>query len=299
MTKSVNLSKYFLLLLLSSLLTVLTLLLGAPFLRALHKAYGSILYWLPGLFFAGLFLSLQAMPLSIFVLSIWMTVGVYGEIEKRGGGWSLACWISLGLGTGIFLGGFAYQMHGSGIDSWDKYFLLFTELTKKIEAIAPNMKIDPVMIGKIIPAAVVHLLILALAQALILEKKILSWLELSYYNVASQMRLLEFKTQDYFVWMSLIASFVSLINFNLGWLESIGHNVLIIAATVYFFQALAIIESYLRFVKAGVGMRLSTYILISFMVFGNLFLLLSVVGLIDYWLDFRGRFRRVKTAELN
>jgi uncharacterized protein YybS (DUF2232 family) len=63
---------------------------------------------------------------------------------------------------------------------------------------------------------------------------------------------------------------------------------------IYLFQGLAVLEvSFLAF-------RIGTFwkVLIYVLVVGQLFFLLSAVGVIDYWVDFRQRLTKWKRPEI-
>ena len=64
---------------------------------------------------------------------------------------------------------------------------------------------------------------------------------------------------------------------------------------LYFFQGLAVLEVAFRIFRTGAFWRFVIY----FFIVGQLFLLLSAVGLIDYWVDFRSRMRRAYRREEN
>ncbi|MBO9668271.1 MAG: DUF2232 domain-containing protein, partial [Bdellovibrio sp.] len=70
-------------------------------------------------------------------------------------------------------------------------------------------------------------------------------------------------------------------------------NIVNVALVLYFFQGLAVLEVLLNSMRAGTFTRVLVYIILV----GQLVLILSIVGLIDYWLDFRGRIRRMSVPK--
>ena len=65
-----------------------------------------------------------------------------------------------------------------------------------------------------------------------------------------------------------------------------------ISLVLYFFQGLAVLEVLLNALKAGMFTRVVVY----FFLVGQLFFVLSAVGLIDYWADFRRRLSKPGSA---
>jgi hypothetical protein len=79
-------------------------------------------------------------------------------------------------------------------------------------------------------------------------------------------------------------------NFNIKALEILGVNIVNVMTVLYFFQGLAILEVSLRSFRAGALTRAALYIILV----GQMFPLVSAIGLIDYWVDFRRRLRKIR-----
>jgi hypothetical protein len=140
-----------------------------------------------------------------------------------------------------------------------------------------------------VPSAIAIVLILALGVGLIFERRVFSWLNLPREKIASQLKLLEYRVPDFFIWVAMIAFLLTMVSFGGKAIAILAVNIVNVALVLYFFQGLAVLEVLLNSMRAGTFTRVLVYIILV----GQLVLILSIVGLIDYWLDFRGRIRRM------
>lgn len=277
------------------LLSMTTVILGSPFLRILRSFYGPKIYWSFGFVVSGAAWLLNAQPLAIFISSVWMTLGVYTELERKGMGWWSAglTGVSAGAVTAASGIGGAFGMHG--INTIDELNRLVEQFVQQVQTMNPAVKLDPSVLVQQIPSGVIVILIIALAMGLIFERNVSSWLNLPHEKVSSQLKLLEYRVPDYFIWVAMIAFLLTMVSFGGKAIAILGVNIVNVAIVLYFFQGLAVLEVFLRFMKAGVLMRSLSYLILV----GQMMLLLSVVGLMDYWIDFRRRIHRMKAAENN
>jgi hypothetical protein len=72
-------------------------------------------------------------------------------------------------------------------------------------------------------------------------------------------------------------------------------NVFNVLVILFFLQGLAVVEQLFQLLRAGRILRWVSYCIVVL----QLFLFVSVVGFVDYWLDFRKRFSKFKPAETN
>ncbi len=275
--------------------TVLTIVFGTPFLRVLHKGFKPLWYWSFGLLVTSLFIWAQSMMFASLVGSVWLLVGSYGEFEKRGLGWKKSSVLSLLISTIVMVAGFMSAFKTFGITSWDRYVLIISEVLENFRKMSPALKFDPNIIAEQTPSVVVSLLVLGLAKALIFEKATARYFKVSVDKIASELKLLEFRLPDSVIWIFLLSFLFSLVSFGVPWLATVGFNIVNVGVILFFFQGLAALEVFFMVMKTGFIFRFLTYIILV----GYLFVLLSVVGLIDYWVDFRARMRRLQTAETN
>lgn len=270
------------------LLSVLTVFLGTPFLRVLRKSYGPVVYWSLGLIFSAL-----AFQLWFLIASLWILIGVYHEAEKLKKGWWLAGILSVALSFSFGWFSAARFLDAKGIQSREQIVEMIGEFTANVEALAPSFKVKAEDIYNQIPSLLIMTLMLTLANAVIFERRVLDWLALPIPEDSSQesKKLLELRVPDYFIWVALVALLFSAVSFGSKAVEVFALNVVNVSTVIYFFQGLAVLETYLRLLKAGFLMRFVTY----FIIVGQLFLLVSIVGLIDFWADFRTRMLKLNS----
>ncbi|MEN0058101.1 MAG: DUF2232 domain-containing protein [Bdellovibrio sp.] len=280
---------------LSILLSMFTVVLGAPFVRVLRKTFGPLAFWILGLAVTGAAWLLNAQPLALIIGAVWMTLGLYDELEQRGCGWWVSGLTSVGLGAVATALGLGAAFKANGINTYAEVVKLVERFTQQVQEMSPLVKIDPEILTQQIPSTLVVMLVVALGVGLIFERRVFSWLNLPREKMASQLKLLEYRVPDYVIWIAMTAFLLTMVSFGGKAIAILAVNIVNVALVLYFFQGLAVLEVFLNSIRAGVFMRVLTYIILV----GQLLLVLSVVGLIDYWVDFRGRIRRMKTAEHN
>lgn len=278
----------------SILLSMFTVVMGAPLMRVLRKSYGASAYWFFGLAVTAVLWLMKAEPLALFVGSVWMTLGVYGELEQRGLGWWISGLLSVLVGALATGWGLFQALKMNGIHSMAEMQIALDDFIAKVQAVNPNVKIESGFLLQQIPSVIVIVLIVALGLGLIFEKKTFSWLNIPREKVASQLKLLEYRMPDFMIWVAMVAFLLTMVSFGGKATAILALNVVNIAVVLYFFQGLAVLEVFLNTMKAGVFTRILAYVILI----GQLFLLLSLIGLIDYWVDFRKRMKNLEARSL-
>lgn len=295
MKKTATAQKFITISSLSILLSMLTVVLGAPLLRVLRKAYGPFAFWILGLLVTGTAWFLNAQPLALFLGSVWMTLGAYMEMEQRGLGWWISGLLSLFAGSMASGLGIFAALKMNGINTYAEVLKLVETFTQRVSEMNPAVKLDPEILAQQIPSAVVIVLMLALGLGLIFERRVFSWLNLPHEKIASQLKLLEYRVPDYMIWVAMTAFLLTMVSFGGKAIAILAVNIVNVTIVLYFFQGLAVLEVFLNSIRAGVFTRVLTYIILV----GQMLLVLSIVGLIDYWVDFRSRIRKMTTVGTN
>lgn len=219
------------------------------------------------------------------------------ELEQRGTGWWVSGLLSVFAGACFSSLGVYGAFKVNGINTAAEVQKLAEQLAAKVTEMNPAVKLDAMILMQQIPSAVVILLVLALGVGLIFERRVFSWLNLPREKIASQLNLLEYRVPDYFIWVAMTAFLLTMVSFGGKAIAILAVNILNVAIVLYFFQGLAVLEVFLNSIRAGLFTRILTYIILV----GQMLLFLSIIGLIDYWVDFRGRIRKMtrlpKTSE--
>jgi hypothetical protein len=125
---------------------------------------------------------------------------------------------------------------------------------------------------------------------------VMSWLAAVYLSVlferreASSLRpqLATFRLPDAFVWLAIGALLGSFGHFQGHGLQVLSTNVLSVCALLFFFQGIAVVARSLEALRMTVFWQWA----FIFLIVVQLAWLVSIIGLVDYWFDFRGRLER-------
>lgn len=260
--------------------------LASPFIRVFASTAKSKIFWFVGLFLVtGLFVFHLSIA-SIYVGAVWMTLGLYSEFEKRGLSWRKAS--LLGITSGFIFAVFCFFLmknSQSQLSEIKETILLPLETALKNRLTADE--ITQLNLAQYIPGIFLAILTTALALSLIFEIQIFNLLKLKREKLVSSMKWIEFRVSDSFVWVALTAVFFSLVNFQSEIVRSIALNISIVSGVVLFFQGISIIEYMLRFYRVGFFTKLMVYLFIL----GWAGPAVVILGLADYWLEFRKKMR--------
>ncbi len=265
--------------------------LGAPFLRAFAVAARSRVFWTVGAVFVfTLFVfgknDNQISQAAVYVGAIWMTLGSYNELEKRGINWKLAGSFSLLAGILFAAAGYFYlSLNQANSEILNQ---LVTPLHLAINKAFPESPIEMKMLVGFLPGLFIASLFGALAFGFLLESRVSRLFGVHKFKVASGLKWLEFRLPDIFIWASLFALFFSIINLNNKVLQTISINILIVSAVAFLVQGLTVMEFVMRSLRFGPISKSVTYVFIFF----QLAPFVVFIGLVDYWADFRKFVRR-------
>jgi len=275
----------------SILMTMITLIFGTPFLRAIKRSYGALAFWGLGLLISVIFWQLKAHLLLVFISSIWVSLGAQMAGEKWGLRWWSSSFLGLFLGSLVgFVGAYGLLV-SYGLTSEESLMGLLQEFLANLQTNQVKMKLNAKEMLQIVPGLFVVVLELALGMGVIFEKKVFRWFDLPRERFVSQVSLLEYKLPDAMIWISLVTLLVSFVDFGFQPLMVVGINFLYILVVLYFFQGLAIIEMFLKAIRAGFFGRFLVY----FLMVGQLLPVVAFLGFVDFWIDFR---RRIRIAEI-
>lgn len=277
------LRSYLLMMIMTIAMTSVTLVFGAPLLRVLRKHFGAKVFWFSGLVTTIVFWLVSAQPMAILLGSVWMTLGIYTELEHHGWHWWRSA-ISSILSVMLFLTGTLYYLViRSGLANVESLQKLSLRWSETIQQINPSLKIEPEVLMQQAPSWVVVMLILCLGFGLIFESRAFQLFSIRREKIATQINLRQYKVPDYFIWIALTALFFTAVDLKSTLVSAIAVNIVNISMVIYMFQGIAVLEAALTVFRIGPLMRFFTY----FILIGQLIPLLSVTGLADYWVDFR------------
>lgn len=298
-SRSKPFGKFFLVLTFGFVISALFTFLGTPILRVLRNVYGSRLYWLSGILVSGLLLSVDPglVLISFLLLSCWVTVGVYQEFEERGRAGFYTALLSALLGSTVMIGGPYLFSSLVGLNLEDEIRKSFEDMLRQLvggkNLAEYGLKIDVIMSQ--IPSMVAVIQSACLGFALMFDRKMAAIFGVRFENIATRMKLLEFKVPNYLIWVAMASFLLSFLGGVPELIAKISLNIFISLMGIYFFQGLAVVEFLFVVLRTSALLKALIYLLII----GQLFFVLSLVGLIDFWADFRLRIKRWKMLEKN
>lgn len=260
---------------------------GAPFVRVLSASVKSITFWFVGTVFVALLFVFNFSIASVYVGAVWMTLGLYSEFEKRGINWKPTSLLAILAGFFFTIISLVVKSNGRIEDSSAVKDLL-QPMQVALKNIMTEEEFYKLNIIQYLPGIFLATLVTSLAISFIFESRIFELFRLQQEKIASSVKWIEFRTPDLFIWISLFGYFFSLINFEISHLKIISINISIFTATVFFFQGIAVMEYLNRFYRVGRFTKMAVYLL----VFGWMGPGVCLVGLLDYWVDFRKKVRK-------
>ena len=272
--------------------------LSAPLLRTLSVTVKGRIFWMIGtVLVASLFAigsqNYLVSETAVYVGATWMTLGAYNELEKRGINWKTSGLISLIVGLLFALAGYFLVMkHQSSEDVLQR---IVEPLRQAMVEMYPNFDMTQLKFENFILGMLGGFLASAILVSLIFEAKIARLFNIRRERIVTGLRWLEFRLPDAVIWTVLISAFVLV----QSWMEVEGLrilaiNLLLVFVAPLFFQGMAVVEFMLIITRSGPILRSITYLIMIL----QLMPFVVLLGLVDYWADFRRLFRK-RTKQLN
>lgn len=269
-----------------------TVILSAGPLRALRKSSPFWVFW-PVVFLitAGFWFVSPYFAIAKFVaagfLAVAILVGFFTEIENLGGSTGIAAFgsiLALIAGIGVGFGAWAREQKLSPltwVTTWVETGL------SRLREVNPTIHIEADQVVSQLPSAIIILALVTLALAIVTEG---TWLRIlrQCQNAKGEKYWLNFRLGDVEIYLFMVVLLASFLNHGVKWLTILGFNALNVLVVLYFFQGMAVI--YKACDRYGVSYFWKTFL--GFILVLQLALIVAVVGVADYWIDFRRRFNR-------
>lgn len=265
----------------SVLLTFVGGVLGGAPLSVLRQQVGGFPYWLIGLGTAVLFWGMKMPGLTFFFLINVVIVGLLTEVRKTKLSESIQ-WLSVFLLTfGLTAASLSILTAVFKIDLIANFWARVSEALLLVPDLAKTITNTEVL--QQLPSIGGTYIMFCLAATLIMERTFFSWsdekLPVSYH-------LSQFRLPEPAIWVLIASMLFAFGNFGLPQAKLWALNIFNIALMAYFFQGLAVVTKYFQAFNVGKFWRVFWYVLIAL----QLFVLVSVLGVVDYWVDFRKSF---------
>ena len=274
---------------LTFLTTVFGFIWGAPFLNIFYHLISPYLFWFLLSSLSALLWFFEYPFLSGIFMSLSFLVVFQFELQKKSSLW-ISCFLSLIFSFTIAVLFFWLWTLKLGPSWYEQLLNTFQQFTSHSLLENLSSKVEPKTLLFQIPSIGICALCVALFLSLILEKKLLTWIQ---YKPVPPLRnqkhkLLEFRNPNFIIWIFIFSTAGSFLKTKIEWFQIISINVLNVTLMFYFFQGLCIVKKCFIVYKIKPLYRFILYILIAL----QLFLSVSFLGILDFWFDFRKKTRR-------
>ncbi len=281
--------KYFKYLMLAIFSVIFTpFFMGGPFAKTLHRQAGPLVM-LGLLFFLTAPVMFAVFPIGSYVFALFLLIFIQAEFEKRGYRFWKTVVLAFAAATLFWVVSTQVWMLSIGL-TWASLFDQAVEhFLKQIQTL-PNfsqVKMTKEMFIQQIPGVFFSIFILFLGFGIGLERKTHHLFRFHYERYASQMRPLEFRLPDPVLWVMLMSALFSMFD-QVPIIQILAQNLVALGFAAYFFQGLAILEVFLIFIRAHPFLKFFIY----FALVGQLLLVISAIGFVDFWLDLRKKMRK-------
>lgn len=273
------------------LMTGLTFVLGALPLKSLRRGAGRVTYWGACLFVTILLFGFHLQFYAVSFLSLVVLVGLFSEFEELGLALVPSAFFALLITTMLSGSGFAFWVFSVG-PAWQQTVLTFLQgALDPLLQINTNIKIEARDVMSQLPSLAVISWMVALYVAVLLEPRLTAPSAKPLPKSRFRKELPEIRVPDVVVWtfiISLLGAFGSFKALDMAAVHSVGVNTFNICLVVFFFQGLAVVNKLFDSLKMGWFWQT---LLMVFIIL-QLFIFVSLLGLIDHWLDFRARIEK-------
>lgn len=273
---------------LSFALSSLTGVLGAVPLMFLRREVGRVWFLIFNLaLVSGLTLTKNPVLWIPYLIST-LLVAFYFETEHWGyfksGFFSVLKTLAL-----VFAGAFIYfRLQETSVLAWAT--TVVHEFVQSIQKVDPSIKIDPAGIVKQLPSILFTVLGVTMWLAILFDRKLRG---VSRLFGPKEDPLLNIKLPDQLVWLAITTLLFSFVKTPIPALQEVALNLLNGILLLYFFQGLSIVAFAFTQFQLGPFIRALLY-----MVFvTQLFLFVSILGILDYWLNFREKIFKTPSEE--
>lgn len=281
--------KLILMVMVSILGSALPFILVAPFIRVAYKNHSRLTFWIAFSCAIAFLVLMGWVPIAISLMSITILIGLFSEIFERFKKLFIAGFIALIVSSLATVLATQQWLIYKGTTLVARLHEQIQMVLKQAHQMNSIVKFDPeILIGQA-PSVLVSLLILSLALALMFESSVAKLMKFPMEKVES-LSLLSFKLPDGFIWVAMISFLFSFIDLGSKPLSITATNIVNVMVVLYFLQGLAVIETFFVALRFGFFIRFMTYVV--FLI--QLFFLVAAIGLIDFWVEFRKRFVRIR-----
>lgn len=274
------------------LVSFIAIIFTGPFVRVLRRHLGAWRFWVLAAGFFAALIGFQQYFLALTVGMTWLSLGLQLEFELRG--WSFVKSSSLALILTMLVGGLGTDgllaLQGQ---TWQDVFVSFADLLKQIPSFkAVSSNITSEWFVSQLPSVVVISLLMEMIIGNSGEGVVAGWFGFYYQRLPTRLKLSEFRVRDSYIWVFLGSLGLVVVDLGSKFIQMFALNLVNLSVVLFFLQGLAVTVVFLRVTRAGFFTRALTVLVV---LLGQGILILGILGLVDYWVDFRGRMRKQRS----
>lgn len=277
--------------LIAAVMSIIPFLFSAPFVRVNRLGSASKLFWFTHLVICSVLWFTGLEPVAISFGSVTILVGLFSEVQSRYNNVFVSGPVAIAASFGTIVYTTQQWLNHQGIQLTDRIKEQVQLIVNQATAMNSLAKFDVETLTLQTPSALISIMIIALSLSLILEDSFASLFRIANHK-AKSFDLVEFKLPDFLIWIAMSAFLFSFLDLNNKVITALSMNLLNILIVLYFFQGLAVVESFFTALRFGIFIRILTYVVFLF----QLFFLVAAIGVVDYWVEFRSRFLKGKTV---
>jgi hypothetical protein len=278
-----------LMVLLSILGSAIPFLFAAPIVRVVYRSYSKVSFWAAYSFGTILLVAGGFVPVAISLMSVTLLIGIFSQVFEKYKSMFVAGFVALAVSSVTTVSATQQWLVYKGTSLSVRLHEQVQLVLKQAQQVNSLVKMDPDQLVGQAFSVLVALLIMSLALALILEQPVSRLLKFTSENT-ERPQLMNFKLPDSYIWIAMVSFLFSFVDIGNKNFSMVATNIVNIMVVLYFFQGLAVIESFFTALKFGFFVRFMTYVV--FLI--QLFFLVAAIGVIDFWVEFRRRFIRIR-----
>lgn len=243
--------------------------------RYLRLTFGRTAFLMSSAASIGLLAALGLWQWALVYATICLLIGLYREMEEKNSSIFLASLVAVTLTTGFNLFAVLGYSQWAGLNLKSLLLEKSQPVLQQLHQI-PNFK-----------DADVENLLWYLPSGFVITMMLIIFISLTVYrrpmSRKDRFAMRMFRLPDWAIWFFIASLGATFIKTDNQWISMIAMNVLAISLAAYFFQGLAVFNYFLDRLSIFGFWRLLAY----FLVFFQMFIFISGLGILDYWFDFR------------
>ena len=261
--------------------------------RLLRRNYGRTWYWTAHIAACALLIAVGLPTQGVGFMLVALMMGTYAEVEGHTPSVFASGLLSVSITVGAGIAGLAAWQKTMKLNLVAAIRAELEAFVAQLQAVHPQTSANVESLMQQLPSAIIVLLVLALAAGLIWERRASVWAGLPWLEKTPP-NLRKFRVPDIFVWMTMASVLGAFLQHGTPMIEALSLNAINLVVVLYFFQGIAVVAHMFEVFRVSPLWQGVWYVLIVI----QLFLVVSVVGFADFWVDFRRRLTK-KTTEVN